>query len=111
MSNDGVSRAAGARECIIADMDGVAERQWMMNDAACYGIVSAPTWSSAARDHVYVLQRVLRIDGMFRRMLMPTDAETRPWRIKRMRSCRSAGDPGRSQAGAKSARLVQAGGD
>jgi hypothetical protein len=59
-------------------MIGVAERRWiwMIGEAAWEGIVMTSTRSSTARMARTFSCRVLRIDGVFRRMLIPSEAET-----------------------------------
>ena len=60
------------------DAEGVAERNWMwiIGEAACEGIVTASIRSSTARMARTFSCSMLKIDGMFRRMLMPSEAET-----------------------------------
>ena len=82
ISNDGASReAAGAGFGAFGaatDSDGVAVRRWMwmIGEATCEGIVSKSIWSSTAQIARTFSCRVLRIEGVFRRMLIPSEAET-----------------------------------
>ena len=64
----------------VADDDGAGERRWiwMIGEAACEGILIASTRSNTARIARTFSCRVLRMDGVFRRMLMPETAR-RAW--------------------------------
>ena len=79
MSNETASRGAGVAGFTgFADADSVAERScmWMMGEAACEGIVTVSMRSSTSRMARMFSCSVLRIDGVFRRILMPSEAET-----------------------------------
>ena len=82
MSNDGVSREAAVAgfgafgAATVNDGVTVRRRMWMIGEAACEGVVSESIWSSTARiAHTFSCD-VLRIEGTFRRMLMPPEVET-----------------------------------
>ena len=61
-----------------ADRDGVAERNWMcmIGEAACEGFVTASIRPSKARMARTFSCNVLKINGVFHRMFMPSEAET-----------------------------------
>ena len=48
----------------------------MIRKAACKGIVTTLTRSSTARIALTFCYSALKIDGVFRRMLMPSEAKT-----------------------------------
>ena len=68
---------AGLTGFVDVDEDGVAERSWMwmIGEAACEGIVTASMQSSTARIARMFSCGVLKIDAVFRMMLMPSEAE------------------------------------
>ena len=81
-SNDGASREAavvgfGAFGA-ATDSNGVAVRRWMcmIGEAACEGIMTESIRSSTARIASTFSCSVLRIEGVFRRILMSFEAET-----------------------------------
>ena len=66
------------RKCIAWRRGGVAERNWMCmtGEAVCEGFVTASMRLSTARIASTFSYSELKIDGVFRRMLMPSEAET-----------------------------------
>ena len=81
ISNDGGSRGAGvdvfgAFRVTADECAGERRWMWMISEAACEGIVIVSTRSSTARMARTFSFRALSMYGVFRWMLMPSEAET-----------------------------------